>query len=505
MTTRPDLPANERWAALDLGSNSFHLLIARRAGASFVVEERLKEKVQLLAGFADGCIQADAQQRGLDCLARFAQRLSPLDRTRVWVKGTYALREADNAAEFTQAAERVLQVPLEVISGELEARLIYGAVAHQFGREASPRLVIDIGGGSTEFAFGRGYTAEATVSVPVGCVAFKDLHFPSTVMQSTGYSAAKQMAVAALQQGLQSNGALPAAELLNSTVIGTSGTVQSIQMVLSANGWARNAITAEAMAQLETAIVEDRWVIEAGLPGLAPDRADIFPAGVAILSACFEVLGIQQLAYVDVSLLQGIICEHVVDNVEADLREDSIVQLVQRFAVDLDQAARVARCAERFYAQCEPWFEGDRESADLLRWAATLHELGVQISARHYHRHGAYIIKHTEMPGFSHHQQSELSLLVRGHRRSMPGLAFQAFDPQLAQTLLRLVGLLRLAVILERSHSDDESAQAQIRVAADELYLDCGPGWLDAHPLSKRELEVEQQQQAGAGISLHVQ
>jgi exopolyphosphatase/guanosine-5'-triphosphate,3'-diphosphate pyrophosphatase len=499
-----ELAADERWAALDLGSNSFHLLLARRAGASFVVEERLKEKVQLLAGFTDGCIHHQAQQRGLECLARFAQRLSPLDRERIWVKGTYALREADNAAEFVAAAESLLQVPVEIITGELEAHLIYGAVAHQFGRDISPRLVIDIGGGSTELACGRGYESEATLSVPIGCVAFKDLHFPPTIMQSTGYPAAKRMAVTALQQGLQSSAGLHGFDLLNATVIGTSGTVQSIQMVLSANGWARNDITRQAMAQLESAIVEDRWVIEAGLPGLAPDRADIFPAGVAILSACFEVLGIQQLTHVDVSLLQGIICEHVVDNVEADLREDSIAQLVQRFAVDVNQAARVVRCAERFYAQCDTWFEGDPMSADLLRWAATLHELGVQVSSRHYHRHGAYIIKHTELPGFNDHQQSVLSLLVRGHRRSMPGLAFQTFDPQLAQTLLRLVGLLRLAVILERSHSDKESPQAQISVSADELHLECGSGWLDAHPLSKRELEVEQQQQAGAGITLHV-
>ena len=468
-----------------------------------MVVEQLKEKVQLLAGFSAGRIQAEAQQRGLECLARFAQRLSSVDPTRIKVMGTHAFRQADNADEFTAAAQHVLGVGVEVISGQYEANLIYRAVAHQASHENNPRLVIDIGGGSTEFAVGDGTDVIAAESVKVGCVSCKDLHFRAGMLQSIGYPAAKQMAIAALSEILRDSALTQTLEgWSNYAVFGTSGTIESIQTVLGANGWSRGAITAQAMARLEAAIVEDRWVIEAGLPGLAPDRADIFPAGVAILGACFEVLPIERLEHVDVSLLQGIICEHLVGDLEADLREDSVAQLALRFCADRDQAVRVTRCAADLFAQSESWWRGDAECEDLLRWAATLHELGVQISAKHYHRHGAYIVKHAQLPGFSNHLQSVLSLLIRGHRRSMPGLAFQAFDPQLAHKLLRLVGLLRLAVILQRSHSDAESPQVVLSVDDSAVQLDCGRGWLAAHPLSHRELMVEQQQQATAGIQL---
>jgi exopolyphosphatase/guanosine-5'-triphosphate,3'-diphosphate pyrophosphatase len=503
LKTTPSYHAESPWAALDLGSNSFHLLLARPVGASFVIVERLKEKVQLLAGFNAGRIQLEAEQRGLGCLARFAQRLSSVDPARIKVMGTYALRQADNAAEFTAAAQRVLGVPVDVIDGEYEARLIYTAVAHQASHDTDPRLVIDIGGGSTEFAVGTGMDVGAAESVNIGCVSCKDLHFNTGMLQSIGYPAAKQMAIAALTESLRTGAVQQTiSRWSNYSVFGTSGTIESIQTVLAANGWSRGAITAEAMARLEAAIVEDRWVIEAGLPGLAPDRADIFPAGVAILSACFEVLNIERLEHVDVSLLQGIMCENLVADVEADLREDSVVQLARRFSADSAQAERVRKCAADLFRQSASWWNGDEECEDLLRWAATLHELGVQISARHYHRHGAYIVKHAELPGFSSHLQSVLALLIRGHRRSMPGLAFQAFDPQLAHKLLRLVGLLRLAVILQRSHSDADSPQPLLTVDDNEVQLDCGNGWLAAHPLSHRELIVEQRQQATAGIQL---
>jgi len=500
-----DIPTPDQatWAVLDLGSNSFHLLLARRSGASFVVQERLKEKVQLLSGFSGGQIQADAQRRGLECLRRFAQRLRQLHPSQIRAVGTCALREAENAGQFIEAARSVLGAPVEIIDGEYEARLIYGAVAHEVG--AGKRLVIDIGGGSTELAIGVGPGVQHAESVTVGCVAFKDQFFASGSMQTAGYAAARQAAVSALSRALRPD-LLGAgnADGQPCPVFGTSGTIESVQMVLSANGWSGEAITRTALRRLESAIVDDRWVIEAGLPGLAPDRTDIFPAGVAILSACMEVLGVEQCEYVDVSLLQGIICETVVPNPQVDLKQDSVQQLAGRFNVDAAQAARVTRLAELLYQQSAPWWTDNGEYSDLLRWAANLHELGVHISAKHYHRHGAYIVKHAELPGFSDHQQRILALLIRGHRRSMPGLSFRAFDPELAHQLLRLVALLRLAVILERSHNDDDSPVVSLSVDGDTLGLDCGPGWLHAHPLSHRELQVEVQQQASAGIGLEL-
>ena len=187
---------------------------------------------------------------------------------------------------------------------------------------------------------------------------------------------------------------------------------------------------------------------------------------------------------------------------EPDLREDSVAQLIQRFSVDTAQARRVTQCAEQLYVASDDWWQGDQDCADLLRWAANLHELGVHISARHYHRHGAYIVKHAELAGFNQMQQSVLALLVRGHRRSMPGLSFRAFDPAMETKLLRLVALLRIAVILQRSHNDADMPNVALSVDSNQLTLDCGEGWLAAHALSYSELLVEQNQQATAGLEL---
>ena len=476
--------------------------MAQPRGASFVAREQLKEKVQLLAGFSDGTIAPDAQARGLACLSRFAQRLRPLPVQRLLVMGTYALRQAHNALDFTAAAQHILNVPVQIISGEYEAQLIYAAVAHQIRRGDGLRLVLDIGGGSTEIAIGTHERADHAVSVAIGCVGFKERFFAGGVSQAESYQAARAAAFDAVQMQFEASASqLPHSEAWNQRVFGTSGTLESIQTVLTANGWSRGNVTREGLARLEAAITDEHWVIDAGLPGLPPDRTDIFPAGVAILSACFDALGIEQCTYVDVSLLHGMICEKVVNATEADLREDSVQQLALRFDTEPRQAARVCRTALTLYDAVAGW----RLQADyrnLLRWAAQLHELGVHISAKHYHRHGAYIVKHAELPGFSGEQQSMLALLIRGHRRSMPGLAFRAFDPDIAQQLLRLVALLRLAAIVERSHNDADSPQATASVEGNRLVLDCGPEWLARHPLSHRELLVEIEQQRTAGIEL---
>ena len=500
-------------AAIDLGSNSFHLLLVRQVGASFVVVERLKEKVQLLGGFAGGRLSDAAIQRGLACLARFAQRLQAVPTDRVSMVGTCALRNASNAPDFVAAAAKVLPAPVQIIGGETEAQLIFTGVSHHLGERGQPRLIIDIGGGSTEFAYGPGgvddWLAEHCVSIDLGCVAFTDRFFSGERTQAAAYAAARNQARHLLEQTLDAS-SLPAAMVSQPhTVLGTSGTVDSIQTTLKANGWCQDEITREGLWMLEAAILDDGLLIEAGLPGLAPDRIDIFPAGVAILSAAFEVLNIDQLSYVDVTLLQGIVCENLLmasttSQSQADLKADSIEQLARRFGVDTAQAQRVARCVQRLFEQAGEALGLSVQDGQLLQCASRLHEVGVSINSLHYHRHGGYVIKHAEMPGFSETERSMLALLVRGHRRSMPGLAFHAFDPNSAERLLKAVILLRLAVILERSHAEAASPEADLAVAGRDLTLGLPPGWLAAHPLSARELEVEAQQLATAGFSLQL-
>lgn len=482
-------------AALDLGSNSFHLLIVRRSGASFTVVERLKEKVQLLAGFADGHISSEAMKRGLECLQRFSQRLVGLDPGHVRVSGTYALRAAHNADEFVRQARDILKTDISIISGAQEASLIHRAVDHHVSRMAAEAAVVDIGGGSTEVA-----SESTSVSVNIGCVSFKERYFSPATSLRAGYLNARVNALAELRQSL-----LDAKIPRGGLVFGTSGTVQSICTVAQANGWGSEPLGRAVVERLEAAILEERWVIEAGVPGLAPDRTDIFPSGLAILAACFECLELEELRYVDVSLLQGMICEAFVGDLDVDLREDSVREMANRFAVDEAQADRVERCVVDLLVQSSGWVKPDEIWSKLLVWAARLHETGTRINPRHYHRHGGYVIKHSEMPGFSDLEKSMLALLVRGHRRSMPGLSFQTFDPDVGEVLLKLLTLLRIAVILERSHDDRESPRFTLTAEGNKLQLTLQDDWLRTHTLSARELEVEIQQLATAGLDLVVE
>lgn len=489
------------YAALDLGSNSFHLLLARRAGNAFETVERIKEKVQLLGGFRDGRLNAAAMARGSACLARFAQRLSAVPPERVRMAGTHALREAGNRDEFVAVAERIVGVPLELVSGAEEARLVYLGVAHHLPGEAGERrLVVDIGGGSTELAWGSsdgGLGEPARVaSFKRGCVSLTDRYFPGGADQRVAYRAAREDALRALA-GLQ-------ALAPGTRVLGTSGTIESVQTVLAANGWGDEQITAQGLASLRDAIVSGRWLVDAGLPGLPPDRVDIFPAGVALLDALFSRLGIDAMHFIDASLQDGLLYREVgAPDSGSDLRAHTVARLMRRCGVDLGQAERVRATALALFDGCSPWWAAPAERwRRLLGWAADLHQVGIVVSSRHYHRHGGYLLLNADLGAFSRLEQTQLALLVRGHRRSFPGLAFRAYEGAERRQLERLLALLRIAVILNRSHHAAEVPAVGAHARADELQLLLPAGWLEAHPLSAKELEVEVGQLAGIGLRL---
>lgn len=507
MAHRPDGDGSnmsDLFAALDLGSNSFHMLLARRGDGVFDTVERLKEKVQLLRGFHNGRLHADAMARGEACLARFAQRLAGVPRAQIRMAGTHALREADNRDEFAATARRILGVPLEVVSGSDEARLINLGVAHRIpGPPGHERLVVDVGGGSTELAWSDTtllpHEPHGVASFKVGCVSLTEAHFQSGSAQPQAYLAARSQALEAL------HGLTPVAA--GCEVIGTSGTVESVHSVLAANGWDGECITADGLAMLSDAIIDGRWLVEAGLPGLPPERVDIFAGGLAVVDALFHSLKLRAMRFVDVSLQDGLLYRdvHARDHGE-DLRARTVARLQQRFAVDTAQAARVRRTALALFDGVAAWWPRDGGWRALLGWAAELHEIGTVVASRHYHRHGAYLLQNSDMRAFSRQQQLQLALLVRGHRRAFPGLSFRAYDDATRRSLVRLLSLLRIAVILHRGHSDAHTPPVTASIAddPDELKLDLGAGWLAAHPLSARELEVEAGQLGAAGIRLHV-
>lgn len=491
---------SDLFAALDLGSNSFHLLLARRVGARFEAVERLKEKVQLLSGFDGTQLHPAALARGEACLARFAQRLAAVPRTQLRMAGTHALRVAANRDQFRAVAERIMGVRLEVVSGAEEARLVNLGVAHHIPyQRGERRLVVDVGGGSTELAWSA---ADAPPAQPqrlatykVGCVALTDAFLGEGTNQPSGYAAARNRARAVLSALTPLDGVWE--------VIGTSGTVESVQSVLAANGWGDERITRDGLAALSDAVASGRWLVQAGLPGLAPERVDIFAAGLAVVDALFEALGLAAVRFVDVSLQDGLVHRDVEPpDPGVDLRERAVTAMQQRHRVDLAQAARVRRTALALFDGACAWWPEPERWRDLLGWACDLHELGAVVAARHYHRHGAYLLQHAAMPAFSRAEQAQLALLVRGHRRAFPGLAFRAYDDDTRAALVRLLAVLRVAVILQRSHTDADSPRVAAQAAGASLEVVVPAGWQAAHPLSSRELEVERDQLASAGIRL---
>jgi exopolyphosphatase/guanosine-5'-triphosphate,3'-diphosphate pyrophosphatase len=527
----------EQYAVLDLGSNSFRLLIARGQGDLVQIVERVKEKVQLVRGFRDGRLDTAAIGRAEACLRRYAQRVAGVPRDRIAIVGTHALREGTNRAHLIDLVRSILQVPLRILSGDEEAALIFRGVQQR--EPPAPgvgRLVIDIGGGSTELAWGRTSVPEGLSSCKQGCVSIADRCFRGNAPIGLAFEAARAYLAEALP-GFEPVGA-------GVEVIGTSGTIDSVQQVLAANGWSDREITADGLARLVDALFDGRWDAETGLLGLAPERVDTFPAGVALLDSLFRRLQVRSMRYVGAALEDGVLHEMLGTALAPrDVRAATLRGMQQRFGIDLRQAARVRTSALALFDQAHAWWpaaaaapdgaarapassaEGRAGTSDagvsteppvfagqdwreLLAVAAELHELGLAVASRAHHRHGAYLLKHADLRGFSTAERDYIALLVRGHRRGLPALSFSGVAPRERRHLVRVLALLRIAAILERSHADGDSPRAQLEASAtpdgDRLVLRLPAGWPETHPLSMREFAWEPQQLAAAGIRLEV-
>jgi exopolyphosphatase/guanosine-5'-triphosphate,3'-diphosphate pyrophosphatase len=488
-------------AALDLGSNSFHLIIARVDRGELVALERLKEKVQLGRGSTDGTMSPAAIQRGLDCVARFAQRLRSVPLERVSIVGTAALRDARNRDSFLEPAERLLRHPIRILTGEEEAELIFLGVSHALAADHSRRLVIDIGGGSTEFCVGGSFDPQQAASVALGCVTLTDRCFGAGVSLSNGYRDARRDACALLApiaRAWQTHAR-------DAVVIGTSGTIESVQSVLFANGFDSGPVTREGVAELERAILERRWISDLSVPGLEPERVDIFPAGLAAVSAIFDALGIDRLEFVDASLQHGQLYDLAARRTLENVQERTVLGWQHRFAVDVEQARRVRALALRLFDSVSVrWNLANRELRELLGWAADLHEIGQMVSARQPNRHGAYFVENGELPGFSPDERRAIALLIRSHRGGFPMFAFASFSQQAARELKRLAILLRLAVIFERTRTDADSPDVAIVANGDAIDLSIDAHWLTDHALSRAELEWERERLKAVALTLRV-
>lgn len=487
-------------AAVDLGSNSFHLATARLEHGVIRITESQSEKVQLAAGLDDdNNLSSEAMERGLACLARFAQKLEGVEPRKLRIVATNALRVARNAKTFVKAAEQVLQHPIEIIAGREEARLIYVGVSHALGADGR-RLVMDIGGGSTECIIGEGHDALHTESLHMGCVSYTQRYFASGRIDEKALNrafAAARLELAPISRRYRQVGWQSAT--------GSSGTIKAVRNVIQQLGWgdADGSFSADDVLRLRGHLLRYSTVADVELPGLKEDRRPLMPAGIALVHALFESFKLERMNYSDGALREGVLYDLVDRTLDTgDVRNRTVVALQKRLSLDEAFAERCADTASMLLAQVANALGLSDDDAALLDRAVRLHEVGLAISHSGYHKHGAYLLQHADLPGFGRPEQEALALLVGGHRRRLRNEQYEALMSTGGDSLLQLCLLLRLAVLLNYSRSREALPRIQLGMQTDHIRLRFPVGWLESHPLTQADLEQEQSHLAAVGITL---
>jgi exopolyphosphatase/guanosine-5'-triphosphate,3'-diphosphate pyrophosphatase len=472
-------------AAVDLGSNSFHCQIGRVVGDQVYPLDSLREPVRLGAGLTkDKRIDEDTQERALACLKRFGERLRGFDKLAVRAVGTNALRVAKDASAFIRKAQAALGFRIEVVAGREEARLIYVGVSHELPASREKRLVVDIGGGSTELVIGSGYRPQRLESLFMGCVSYSLRYFEDGKITK---SAMKQAEFAARNE-LQPIVAKFARGNWQHTV-GSSGTVRALAEAIQQNGFGEDTITPAGLDRLRSHLIKTGDMNKVDLAGLKPDRLAVFPGGLAILNAVFSELDIDSMAVAGGAMRQGVLYDLLGRFHHKDMRDMTVAQFMQRYHVDALQARRVGVLAYNLYRKLTAESgEPDEDVSRSIAWAAKLHEIGISVAFSGYHKHSAYIVGNADMPGFSRDEQTRLAVLVQAHRRSLNKIAKQVDEHDVDWNM---VFALRLAALLYRSRSDVALPPLQARRQGKKFRLAIDPAWLARNPLTATVLNDE--------------
>ncbi len=482
--------------AIDLGSNSFHMVVARVVDGQLTLIDRMRERVQLAAGLDErNNLTHDAIDRGIDCLRRFGERIPA--GVRVRAVGTNTLRKARNTREFLRKATAALGHPVEVIPGREEARLIYLGVVRSLGGAAERRLVIDIGGGSTELIIGEGFEGKLAESLHIGCIGHTTRFFADGRLRKESFreaTTAARVELETIEQAFRRTGWVAA--------IGSSGTILSIEAILRANGWGES-ITRDGLRQLRDAMIAAGRLSKLQLPGLPADRASVLPGGLAILYGAFKSLKIDRMSTASGALREGLLYDTLGRIAHEDVRERTIAWLCERYAVDRSQAARVETSALALLDRAQAAWELHHPDLRLvLGWAARLHEIGLALSYSGYHKHGAYLVANSDLPGFSREQQGLLAALVGAHRRRLRPERVAELRGAGGNAAVRLAVLLRLAATLNRARDPEGAVLPEMTAAGTIVELRFPKGWLEDHPMTATDLQYEQSFLAAAGISL---
>ncbi|WP_100643922.1 exopolyphosphatase [Alteromonas facilis] len=478
---------SQKVAALDIGSNSFHLVVARIVAGSVQIVHRVKQKVRLAEGLVDGKLTEEAIQRGLDTLTVIAESLQGFEPDSVKVVATHTLRKARNAHTFLARARAIFPYPIAIISGPEEARLIYSGVAHTQHSEGQ-RLVVDIGGGSTEFVIGEGFDARLCRSLQMGCVSFTTRFFNHGELNEKSFS----RAITAAQQSL---------ELIDvkyrrlgwQQCIGTSGTIKTIFTLCQESPDKASPITLKQLKKLKQACIQAQHVDLLEIENLPEERRPVFAAGLAILIAAFQSLHIESMEFSPAALREGVLYQMSETLEHDDVRSRTAQSLATRYDVDTEQASLVhAMAIALFDASAAHWKLFDENLRSMLGWASLLHEIGLQINSRGIQRHGAYILQNVDMPGFNQEEQLLLATLVRFQRKKIRTEDIPEFDLFDAKKVRRLIALIRLAVLLNIKRQADFLPEFSIGCEGKALALRFPEGWLNEKPIFKADLEQEQ-------------
>lgn len=479
------LSASSLYAAIDLGSNSFHMLVVREVSGTIQAVARIKRKVRLAAGLDEANhLSKEAMARGWQCLRLFSEQLQDIPPEQIRVVATATLRLAENAQEFLQPAEQILGCPINVISGEEEARLIYQGVAHTTGGP-DKRLVVDIGGGSTELVTGEASHATALFSLSMGCVTWLERYFSDRHLAKENFAQAEQAAREMIR---------PVAPLLREQgwqiCVGASGTVQALQEIMVAQGMDER-ISLNKLQQLKQRAIQCGKLEELEIEGLTLERALVFPSGLSILIAIFQELHIESMTLAGGALREGLVYGMLHLPVDRDIRSRTLQNVQRRFTIDMEQADRVRQLAESFFRQVSSAWKLDQRCRDLLLSACALHEIGLSVDFRQAPQHAAYLVRYLDLPGFTPAQKNLLACLLQNQSGSIDlALLSQqnAVPPRMAERLCRL---LRLAIIFSSRRLDDTLPAVRLQAEEDTLNLTLPAGWLERHPLRAELLEQE--------------
>jgi exopolyphosphatase/guanosine-5'-triphosphate,3'-diphosphate pyrophosphatase len=488
-------------AAVDLGTNSFHMVVARQTGHQLVIIDRLREMARLGDGVDEnGRLDPKVAARAIAGLERFGQRLLHMRANCVHVVGTSALRRLKGNRRFLERARKAIGHPIEIISGQEEARLIFAGVTHSLPRSSDRRLVVDIGGGSTEVVIGRGRDAQYMESLKLGCVAMSTEHFGDGKLTERRFERARLAArqeiepirLACRKRGWDS-------------AIGSSGTIRAVFETLQELDERCTAITPAGLERLIGQFIEAGHVSALPFGSIMPDRRPVIAGGLAILAEVFAELGIKRMQFTEGAMREGVLHQLVGRLTAGDARERTVRSMQARYQVDLAQAARVEATALKLLRQVRAkWQLTDPLAEQALRWAARLHEIGLDVAHSGYHRHGAYLLENADMPGFASDEQLLLARLVRFHRRKLALEELGDLRAPWNELAERLIVLLRLAVLLHRNRGEGNPPPFVLRPRGRGVIVNFKVRSLRRHPLTEADLQLEQIHLKAHGIALRI-